>query len=102
MIKEEIFGLLEAEGLNPKYINFTDTGYSREIEFKAYEQTYFITWYNNMSTLAVGHQGLNKFHFTSVTAESAQVYCSRALLFKYSTDVNDFSICIKKHSEEQF
>jgi hypothetical protein len=100
MEKEEIFDLLGTEGLEPKYINFTDTGYSREIEFKACEQTYFITWYKNMSTLSVSNQGLNKFHFTSIVAKSAQVYCSRALLFKYGNDNNDFSVCIKEHSQD--
>lgn len=100
MEKEDIFIALEAEGLQPKYINFTNTGYSREIEFNVFEQTYFIIWFRNMSTLSIGKQRLNQFRFTSIRAANHQVYCARALLFKYGNDDNEFSICIKKNREE--
>jgi len=100
MEKENIFTALEAEGLQPKYINCTETGFSREIEFNVFGQTYFIIWFKNMSTLSIGEQGLNKFYFTSLRVANHRVYCARALLFKYGNDDNEFSICIKKNREE--
>lgn len=63
---EKIVKLLEENGLNPKYIDIDDVGFSRDIEFKTKYQKCWINWFKNYSSLRIGDRYGNEIYFDMI------------------------------------
>ena len=86
MEKEKMFELLEKEGLNPKYIDIDDVGFSRWIEFETKYQKCWIEWYHNVSTLRVGDKWGIRIPFMKIHVDTYSPSNRKNLTFT-NTDI---------------
>ncbi len=81
MTLEEIFKILESEGLKPRYIKADISGFSRWIEFETKYQKCWIEWYANVCTLRVGDIHGVRIPFTSFEPHDTSPSNEKSLLF---------------------
>ena len=78
---EKIFELLEKEGLNPKYIDTDEYGFSINIEFETKYQKCWINWFKNYSSLRVGDRYGNEIYFNIIKVNTTSPSNVKSLEF---------------------
>lgn len=89
---EEIYKLLEQEGLKPNYINIDDVGFSRWIEFETKYQKCWIEWYTNVSTLRVGDRYGVRIPFHNISINIYSPANKRCLEFTNKDITKNFGL----------
>lgn len=88
---DEIFKILKDNNLNPKYVEFNETNFSRKIEFSTKYAKCWINWHCNISELIIGVNYSNLIPFNSI--EISTIHCSsRKTLAFYLKNV-EFAVC---------